>query len=364
MQELLMNNPAQGNLRPLGTPTPVIPVAPGGQQVPSLRKDVFTQGDLDPRLRTERTQRPATIEERIAAQQEEMDPQRMAQQNNDHRIDKLMAEANERADRQSERIEAAMGALNQSVQNQNAMNERMLRLEEKRLEAERQANRGPSIDELTALSPDEEAAYADVLPVIEKQATRNAHTVATNVLSNQVDPRLKAMEEKLNALESRTEDLHQNTANHFGAQLQRAAHQYGIDLSTVESERSWIEFEGETSDPLSGTKIKDVMTSALSRGTPQDLDILERVFQRYAAKRDNRPVEQALPQTTGHTRSNPQQAPDNLSPDLENARVEYAELEGYRSQLLGDLRAKRISTADFETEIAAIEKRVEELIPT
>lgn len=353
------------NIRPFGTPTPVVPVAPGQQSAPSLRKDIFTKSDLDPTRRTDRAERPLSIEERMAAQTEELDPQRIAQQNNQHRIDKQMQEANERADRQAARLEEAMGAFSQSVETQNQMNERMLRLEEQRLAAERAANAGPSIEEMTRLEEDEQTAYADVIPVIDKRAALNAHNMANRVVNDHVDPRLQAMEDKLNALETRTQDLTEHTANHFGAQLNRTAQQYGIDLSTVESDRSWIEFEGEISDSLSGTKIKDVMTSALKGQSPRDLDILDRVFQRYAAKRDNRPVEQALPETTGQIRTTPQQTPtDTLTPDMQGVAAEYEQLETYRSQLLGDLRAKRISSADFEAEIAVIEARVEELIPT
>lgn len=387
-----MNQPAYQlprGAQPIGTPTPVVPTQPGQVMLPGHAAAapapngapngvVYTQGQQMPPqggpsqvpgYSQEALSRPEILDRITSEQNAAADPQKMAEQANNLRLEQMLAESNQRAADQAAQLNQAVQLMSTTSQQQAEYQRQqmeMARLQMEQQNADRLAQQQrpwehPSLQ----LDSDTLQTFEESIPVIDTLSRRNAMQIASETVQNTVNPQVQALNDKIAALETQVQNNARSVGSQFADSLMIMADEYGVDLNSIESEPAFIEYSGEVSNQITGQTIGQDVKAALTGGQPHDLRVLRTVFKNYAQRRDgDTQTQHDLPPQGGGARehtvhaSTQAQEPSQLS----HVQEQGAQLEQYRASLMNQLRRQQISVSDFQDEIAKVESGMDALI--
>lgn len=376
--------------QPIGTPSVVTPVRGAGYQpqgnVPVQlnpnTQPIYVQGQQPVQLHDPSqgpVMRPEILDQMIAQQNVGADPQLMAQQANEQRIEQLIQDSNNRQAQQADQLNTLMGTLAQQQQASNDLARQQLEFQRQQAEAQRAANQPANAWDDPSLQLDAETlqTYEDTLPVMDKVARRNALLAAHETVGAVVGPELQALRDQVAALQTSTQAVQELAGQQFAAGLQQIAGEYGIDLQTIDSEPGYVQYRNTTSNALTGTTIGDDIDAALKSGDMTRLMTIRAAFKNYATQRDGQQQQVAqaeLPDAVGGARvqmvdPSVAQAGGGVQmpqgqPQANDSIVKANQLEAYRKDLMVQLRTKRIGPAEFQQKVTEIETAMDTLIQT
>lgn len=377
------------NAQPIGTRTPVMPTAPGqpmlpgtyaGQgaptqaQGPAYVQGLGPAGQVPEGVPTGRPDlsRPEILDQIVQRQNESADPQRMAEIANQQRLEQMILESNQRSQQQAEQLGQAVTMLTETQRQNAEYQQQQLQLQQQQIAAQQaaqQANqRMPWEDPSLQLDSQTEQVFEESLPVINTVSRRNALQAAHEMVQQTVTPEVQALQQKLQALETRMASQTQLQAQSFRDQLQDTADSFGLDLNILQDQPDWIQFQNEVTNPYKGTTVGADVSAALQGASASDLRVLRQIFKSFVERRNSDqqggtnelppPVGNARPNSVQQTPPGQEQIPDPMAAVGQQAQ----QLEQYRSQLLDSLRRGQIEPSKFQSEIAQIESSMDALI--
>lgn len=383
--------PLPPHANPIGTRNPVMPTAPNQPMLPGQNAGfngvnqqqqglAYVQGQppgAQPNAgvqqpTNEMLSRPEILEQIVNQQNASADPQAMAEQANQQRIEQMIAEQNQRANQQAEQMQQAVSLLAQTQQQQAAYTQQQLEFQQQQQQQQDAARAAQAARpwEAASLQLDAETqqVFEDSLPVMDVVSRRNALQAAHETMDANINPQLQAMQQRIDQLQSRVESNTQLQQQSFADELTMIAEEHGIDLNTIESNPDYVGYVNQTSNALRGTTIKNDIDAVLAGRQNRDLKVIRNAFKGYAEMRDGKPQQggaNELPPQSGNARAGvPAQAAD-ASGDAGQPNTfdqQYSDLENYRSTLLNQLRRQQIDPVTFQTEIAQVEQGVQALI--
>ena len=384
------------NASPLGTLNPVMPTAPNqpmlpGQtaafagQMPQGQGIAYVQGQQPgiqypgmpqgtPNGRPN-VMRPEILEQVMQQQAQAADPQMMAEQANQLRLEQIISESNERASRQSEQLNQAVTMLSQSTAQQAEFQRQQLEIAQSQQAIQQQAALAnqlqPWQDPSLQLNAEQEATFEESLPVINSVARRNALQAAHETVASQVSPEIAALRQEIAQLNTRVQTNTQVQAQSFADDLLDVATEHGLNLDQLERQPEWIAYKREISNPFTQSIVDQDLNAALASGQKKDLRVIRTIFKNFVERTTQQNSQQQdggneLPPQSGNARVNTaqqQQAPVTGAADITNqVGQQHHELEVYRSQLMDGLRRGKIDIGHFQSEIARVEDGVNQLI--
>ena len=373
--------------RPIGAPAIMSSVPNPGYQPPGgvpvqlnqPQQPVYVQGQQPINLHDPSqgpVMRPDILDQVIAQQNAGADPQLMAQQANDQRIEQIIQESNRRQAEQSQQLNQIASMFQQSQQQAADYQRQQVEMQRQALEAERLRNQpaNPWDDPALQLDPETLQTFEDTLPVMNTVARRNALQAAHETVGNLVSPEIQALREQVNQLQQNTQSVQELARSQFAAGLQDIAAENGIDLDTIDSEPGYIQYRNTTSNPLLGTTIGQDIDQVLKSGDIANLRVLRAAFKNYAERRDGQQQQVAqaeLPDAAGGARVqmvDPTVAQtggmQGQQPQASDVQAQAGQLEAYRKSLMNSLRSGRISPTDFQSKVTEIEAAMDTLIQT
>jgi len=381
------------NAQPLGTPNPVMPTQAGQRMLPGAsttqpmmppQGPAYVQGQpmlnqsptdapFDPLAPTNSNlSRPEILQQIIDQQNQAADPQAMAEQANNMRIEQLLTEHNNRASQQSDQMSQALNALSQNAQQQADFQRQQLEIqrqqyqaqEQQRLAEQQQPWEHPSLQ----LAPDVEQTFEDALPVMDTVSRRNALRTAHEVMNNQLTPQLQAMQQQIEALSGRVQTNTQLQSQNFAAGLQDIGAELSLDLDKLDMDPAFVEYKRKTSNEYTGATIDADLQSALRSMQMTDLPVIRKILTNFvrgqeATQQSTDSIE--VPPQSGQARTHVDQqmaAPAGAQDQFAQAQQQIQQLENYRTSLMDKLRRGQMPVGEFEQAIAEVEQGVDALI--
>ena len=396
-------NIQQNGLAALGTPTavervldngaaPIAPTAPGGTlptQVPVVgaQPTVGAWPAADGGVSTTQHQpampnnyaaRPASIEAQMQAQQEQADPQAIGNAINERRLEQIMADSSQRTQDLLTQVQAQNATMNQHLEQTATHQQQQAELARQQLEIDRanqaalQQQNTVSHEQAYALTPEEQAAFGESMPVIDKRAQMHANQIIDQRLANQPeDPRVAALQAQVDELNGKIGEFDTYKVETFNADVENAATRVGLNAHTLQSNPEWVRMMAETQQTVPGTVVGQPTTygqmvqQALDAKTAFGAGQLQSVFQEFANRTQGQlnpgNTGAAIPTGAGQTRPSAEvQAPNQNMQAIES---EVHELAAREASLRDAYRRGRkidgvqVTTESFMTEMNAIDRR-------
>lgn len=372
------------NARPIGAPNPVMPTVPNQPMLPGQNASMvgmapqgtaYVQGQPQqyrgqPQQGRPDLSRPEILEQITAQQNAAADPQAMAAQANNLRIEQILAESNQRAAQQSEQLSQAVALMSQTSQQQADYQRQQLELQQSQhnaqVAAQQAAQLRPWEDPSLQLDADTMQTFEESLPVMDRVSRRNSLQAAHETVNSVVTPEITALKQQLAAMEARIQSNTQNAAQTFADELLDIAGSHNLNLEVLENDPAWIQYKREISNPYTSTTVGADISAALAGGQRKDLNVIRSIFKNFVEKRDAalQGTQNELPPQVGGARTQPvQQQPQPGQADQPSqVQQQEQQLEAYRGQLLDQLRRQQIDPSTFQTEIAKVEQGMDALI--